>query len=141
MAELVTFVRPRPKRTHAEVLAANAQAGEKIAEGERERQQLIDRLAVLDAQHAKALADEEENAVYSLNDVPDEDETQNESMLEITQEDFDHIEDNRELAQSHREPPGSSLGMRWPVAPQPFPHLVAVRWLKYDIICAPYAHP
>ncbi|KAJ7318488.1 hypothetical protein DFH08DRAFT_819770 [Mycena albidolilacea] len=47
----------------------------------------------------------------------------------------------RELAQSPLEPPGGSSGMRCPVAPQPFPHLVALRWLKYDIICAPYAHP
>jgi hypothetical protein len=42
----------------------------------------------------------------------------------------------RELAQSHQEPPGGSLGMRCTVAPQPFPHLLALRWLKYDIICA-----
>ncbi|KAJ7733188.1 hypothetical protein B0H14DRAFT_2639674 [Mycena olivaceomarginata] len=83
MAELVAFVEPRAKRTHAEVLAANAQAAEKSRR--------------VNANHAKTLADEEANAVYGLDDVPDEDETQadeNESMLEITQEDLDRIEDD-----------------------------------------------
>ncbi|KAJ6477794.1 hypothetical protein C8R45DRAFT_934442 [Mycena sanguinolenta] len=42
---------------------------------------------------------------------------------------------NRELAQSHL------VALRACLAPQPFPHLVALRWFKYDIICAPYAHP
>ncbi|KAJ7241484.1 hypothetical protein B0H12DRAFT_1236971 [Mycena haematopus] len=102
MAALVAAVQPRAKRTPTEVLAAKTQQAESIAERERRRQQLIDEIAELDASQEKALADEEANAIYHLDDLSEDVEAdaqtaqydENELILEVTEEDFERIDND-----------------------------------------------
>ncbi|KAJ7616141.1 hypothetical protein DFH06DRAFT_1343387 [Mycena polygramma] len=109
MAELVEFVKPRPKRTHDEVLEAEALKAAAADKYERQRAEYTAYIAALDAAHTKAQAEEDDNIIYSIDDLPADAGSDDESgqarddagavdedvpMLEFTEEQFERIEDD-----------------------------------------------
>ncbi|KAJ6540709.1 hypothetical protein B0H19DRAFT_1239830 [Mycena capillaripes] len=92
MAALVEFDKPREKRTHAQVVAAEAKVSQAAAERARERQAAMDRIVELDALEAAALAKEDDNTVYNLDDLEAAGHKDDEEF-EFNQEDFDRVED------------------------------------------------
>ncbi|KAJ7098990.1 hypothetical protein C8R44DRAFT_859590 [Mycena epipterygia] len=91
----------RQKRTHEEVVAEAAKKSDAITDREARRQAAIALLADIDAEQDEADADEEENAIFTLDDLPSDDSMdvdaatfdEDEPILKISQQDFDHIED------------------------------------------------
>ncbi|KAF7359960.1 hypothetical protein MVEN_00722900 [Mycena venus] len=103
MAELVDFVKPRAKRSHAEVLAAQKQKADAAEQRERERDESIEEIAGLNADQDDLMAEEEANAVNSLDDLPSDSfegealaypYNEDEPILDVTQEGFDRIEED-----------------------------------------------
>ncbi|KAJ7220736.1 hypothetical protein GGX14DRAFT_559527 [Mycena pura] len=100
MAALVEFVKPRAKHTHTQVVEDNEKVAEAAELCARIRQAHLEKVAKLEVELAKALAEEDENAVNlnSLDDLPSDafkaPADENQPILEITQEDFDRIEDD-----------------------------------------------
>ncbi|KAJ7602025.1 hypothetical protein B0H17DRAFT_1342370 [Mycena rosella] len=98
---------PRPKRTHAQVLEAEAAEVEAASDRARKHHADVDAVAAVDAEQDEAMAEEEEGAVFTLDDLSanamnldgpggDEQEAydEDEPVLYISQQDFDRVEDD-----------------------------------------------
>ncbi|KAJ6546399.1 hypothetical protein DFH09DRAFT_1087722 [Mycena vulgaris] len=83
---------PRVNRTPAEVQAAQAKKAQAAQDRISEREAAIAKLADIEARQAAAEAEEEENAIFELEDLPDDVVDEDEPILTISQEDFDQIE-------------------------------------------------
>ncbi|KAJ6626344.1 hypothetical protein B0H10DRAFT_2304026 [Mycena sp. CBHHK59/15] len=93
----------RPKRTHTEVEAEVRRKAEAIDERARRCQAAIAEIAAIEAEQDEAEREEEENTIFSLEDLPEDVMDvdsfvgaggEGEHVLEFTQQDFDHIEDD-----------------------------------------------
>ncbi|KAJ7101399.1 hypothetical protein B0H15DRAFT_927198 [Mycena belliarum] len=104
MAVLVAAEKPRPKRTHEQVAAAEAKRAAEADALAREREAAISQIALLDAKLDAARAAEEAAAINDLGDLEDDalddtsdqhrPEAESEEELEITDEHFSRIEDD-----------------------------------------------
>ncbi|KAJ6575799.1 hypothetical protein B0H10DRAFT_2346802 [Mycena sp. CBHHK59/15] len=93
---------PKPKkrkvyRTHQEVQAERDQIAAAADERERRRRELIAQITALDAQGDKDAAEEDANAILTLDDLPKaplDDVEQDGETLTITESDFERIDDD-----------------------------------------------
>ncbi|KAF8140744.1 hypothetical protein K438DRAFT_2030436 [Mycena galopus ATCC 62051] len=83
---------PRTNRPHAEVQAEKDRRAAEALARQKELAIAMERVAVLNAEVDQAAADDELNAIDSLGDLPEDDNT----MLEFTEVDFQRVEDDDE---------------------------------------------
>ncbi|KAJ7238114.1 hypothetical protein B0H12DRAFT_1237987 [Mycena haematopus] len=124
MSALIEIDKPRAKRSHEEVAAADAQRAALADERARKRADAIAILAALDVECDAAMAAEEVEKIDSTADLPVEDamevEDEDEQMLEITQEDFDRIDDDEAyLSDSEYAPKKRKGNTKTVTAPAP----------------------
>ncbi|KAF7328164.1 hypothetical protein MVEN_02573900 [Mycena venus] len=94
---------PRAKRTHLEKQADDAQRAAALEDRQRRREKALAEIAKLNAEQDAADAEERENTIYGLDDVPfgdmDVDDPQaahneDEAILNVTEEDFARAEND-----------------------------------------------
>jgi hypothetical protein len=107
MAALLKAEKPQAKRTHEQVVAADAARTAESEARVRRRANNVSRIVSIDTEIDAARAAEEVDAVDDIADLPadameevhpepraHESEDEDEEMLDITQEDFERIEDD-----------------------------------------------
>ncbi|KAJ7238131.1 hypothetical protein B0H12DRAFT_1075397 [Mycena haematopus] len=117
MGVLIEAIKPRGKRTSAQVDADNEAAVEAVSQRQRQHNDSVDGVADLYAQEDEALADEDADAVYTLGDLANEAPCHEDDMLSITDDDFDRLEDD-EAYQSSSEFEDPKPKARRPAAPK-----------------------
>ncbi|KAJ7737733.1 hypothetical protein B0H16DRAFT_1695021 [Mycena metata] len=120
MAVLIARDQPRAKRTSDEVAAADAERAANAEALARQREEALALIARIDASFDAAQAAEEADSIDDLADlpanamedtVPQPHGSDDEPIMEITQEDFDRIEDdNAYLSDSEWEEPKKGKG-------------------------------
>jgi hypothetical protein len=83
--------------------AIRAELAESLARHEREREELLERIAALDAEADEAAEEEQRTAILTLDDLPDEDravamdvdsDEAADPGLEFTESDFERVKDD-----------------------------------------------
>ncbi|KAJ7880805.1 hypothetical protein B0H14DRAFT_3858021 [Mycena olivaceomarginata] len=131
MAALLKAEKPQAKHTHEQVVAADAARTAESEARVRRRANNVSRIASIDTEIDAARAVEEVDAVDNIADLPadameevhpepraHESEDEDEEMLDITQENFEHIEDDDAyLSTSEWDKPPVTKGKTKAVAP------------------------